>query len=560
MTIVNDENATTAARITGVDVARGIALLGMMAVHSFDVVDEQGEPTWATAVAAGRSAATFVLIAGVSLAFMSGRRRVVRGAQRTAVSAGLVVRALLIGAIGLALGMLGDLHGVDGILAFYAVLFLLAIPLLGLAPAVLAGVAAAVVVAGPVLVVATAGTPLAERAPDIDPSFATVLEDPLGVLIQVFVTGEYPVATYLAYICVGLAIGRLDLGSRRVAWWLLGGGVVLAVVARLASALVLYRFGGFESLGADRELLWQSQTPISSWWSLALPAPHSRTTVDLVHTLGSAIAVLGGALLLTRVPAVARLLSPLAAAGTMVLTLYSAHLLFLSTGLFGDSSVALYLAMVVGGVAFAVVWRRWVGQGPLERVVAAAAGAARRQTAALLVSRAAPATGSGQGHAATPRYRRPIVARAVQLSAPPALAGALVLVYWASTPIGMESASASAGREEPALSAPVMPGSIAPSETAEQVAGAPDIGRYCQLSDQLGDLEDRYSDDPKALLRAAGTQLVDMPRVAPVEIRGAVVLAVDHIRADAGDPAANPDESAITGAETTIDTFEDKHC
>src|SRR5699024_6618693 len=85
----------TAARITGVDVARGTALLGMMAVHSFDVLDEGGAPTTATIVAAGRSAAAFVVIAGISLAFMSGGRQVVRGQERVAVSAGLVVRALM---------------------------------------------------------------------------------------------------------------------------------------------------------------------------------------------------------------------------------------------------------------------------------------------------------------------------------------------------------------------------------------------------------------------------------------------------------------------------------
>jgi len=47
----------------------------MMAAHVFDVVDEQGAPTTATVIAAGRSAATFVLIAGVSLAFLSGGMR-----------------------------------------------------------------------------------------------------------------------------------------------------------------------------------------------------------------------------------------------------------------------------------------------------------------------------------------------------------------------------------------------------------------------------------------------------------------------------------------------------
>lgn len=103
----------------------------MMAMHTLDAFDDDGAPTTATFVAAGRSTATFVLVIGVSLAFMSGGRRVVRGQDRTAVAGGLVVRALLIGVISLARGMLAQESGVEGILPFCAVLFLLAYPLLG---------------------------------------------------------------------------------------------------------------------------------------------------------------------------------------------------------------------------------------------------------------------------------------------------------------------------------------------------------------------------------------------------------------------------------------------
>jgi uncharacterized membrane protein len=71
-----------AARVTAVDVARGAALPGMMAMHTLDAFDDEGTPTTATLVAAGRSTATFVLVAGVSLAFMSGGRRVVQGQDR----------------------------------------------------------------------------------------------------------------------------------------------------------------------------------------------------------------------------------------------------------------------------------------------------------------------------------------------------------------------------------------------------------------------------------------------------------------------------------------------
>jgi uncharacterized membrane protein len=94
------DTASSRPRVTGVDVARGLALLGMMAVHVFDTFDD-GAPSASTVIAGGRSAATFALVAGVSVAFLSGGRSVVQGRARSAAAAGLAVRALVIGAIGL---------------------------------------------------------------------------------------------------------------------------------------------------------------------------------------------------------------------------------------------------------------------------------------------------------------------------------------------------------------------------------------------------------------------------------------------------------------------------
>jgi uncharacterized membrane protein len=385
------EIITSRPRIIGVDVARGLALLGMMATHAFDTFSDDGSPTEATVIAAGRSAATFVLVAGVGVAFLSGGRAAAHGADRTAAAAGVAVRALLIGAIGLMLSFFAQFNGINGILPFYAVMFLLAIPLLGLRPPMLAAIAAAVMALGPVLLVATAGAGLPYFGSDAEPNLGTLIHDPLGLLVQLLITGSYPVVVYLAYLCAGMAIGRLDLNSHRLAWWLLGGGLALAVTARIVASVLLYPLGGLARLiaqspthdqpGLSAQILLWDPSQGSSWWYLALPAPHSHTPVDLVHTLGSAIAVLGAALLLTRVPAIARLLSPVAVAGSMSLTLYSAHLLLLATGILQDDPMLLYVLMVAGALTFAHLWRRRFTRGPLELLVAMAAGRARRTVA-----------------------------------------------------------------------------------------------------------------------------------------------------------------------------------
>jgi uncharacterized membrane protein YeiB len=490
------DSVPRSSRVIGVDVARGVALFGMLATHVVAVVTEKGDPTTATVIAAGRSAATFVLIAGVGLAFLSGGRHVVQGAERTAAAGGLVVRALLIGAIGLALGALAPFNNVEGILPFYALLFLLAIPLIGLPPRVLAGMAAGLIVLGPVVLVATAPLGLPYARTELDPSFGILVQDPLGLLVQLLVTGEYPLLVYLAYLCAGLAIGRLDLTSRRVGWWLLGGGVALAVAARSASALLLYPLGGLDALlsaGASdvSTLVWEAQVLLAeaespiSWWYLALPAPHSHTPVDLLHTLGSAAAVLGAALLLTRVRVIARALSPVAAAGSMALTLYSAHLVLLATGVLRDQPGALYLLMVLGAMAFAVVWRRWIGQGPLERIVAAAAGATRRHLAARLGRRSAIRSADGRGASARHRTAR----GAAQFLIPLACTGLLLLAFVGGSRVGahQDEAVVPVADAEPVPAAAAATAPSGSAADAEAAAPQPDDETPLEEAEAAGD-------------------------------------------------------------------------
>jgi uncharacterized membrane protein YeiB len=62
----------------------------------------------------------------------------------------------------------------------------------------------------------------------------------------------------------------------------------------------------------------------------------------------------------------------------MTLTVYCAHALVLNSGLLEDNDLALWLVLVAGALVFAVLWNRWMGQGPLERLVAIGANRARR--------------------------------------------------------------------------------------------------------------------------------------------------------------------------------------
>lgn len=361
-------------RIAGVDVARGVALLGMGAVHVLPLEDAGGDPTWVEHVASGRSAALFAVLAGVGLALAYGPRPSLPRA-----GAAVVVRAALIGGVGLLLGLLDS--GLAVILAYYALFFVLVLPWLRAGPRALAASALAVAVVVPFI-----SRAVRDDLPDRDtasPDPGDLLE-PVQLLSELLLTGYYPAAVWAAYLLAGLAVGRLALGSRRTALGLVVVGAALAAGAMAASALLLGPLGGLDRLrdvarvpeGETLEEVVQASrfgnVPTDSAWWLATDAAHSSTPLDMLATTGSSLMVLGLALLVST-----RLVAPLAAAGSMPLTLYTAHVLVVATT-DTDDPTRYYLTQVVVALVAATLWRRYLGRGPLEAAVAAAVRPLRR--------------------------------------------------------------------------------------------------------------------------------------------------------------------------------------
>ncbi|MFH5822974.1 heparan-alpha-glucosaminide N-acetyltransferase domain-containing protein [Georgenia sp. AZ-5] len=394
-------------RLIGVDVARGIALLGMMAVHLFSPATPDGDMSLPWIIAAGKSAALFAVLAGVGIAFSAGRDRL-QGRRHAAVAVSLVVRAVIIGVVGLLIGSLVHLDAARVILPYYAVLFVLAIPLLRLRVRSLALLGAAVAVLMPVashVLRADLPTP-----PLGNPGLGRLLEDGTGLLTQLSLTGVYPALPWLAYLCVGMAVGRSRLSSRGVVIRLTVAGIALAVAASAASWFALDFLDGrapleaaaLETMSPEEYtdlVVWggAGTLPTTTPWWLAVLAPHTSTPVDLAYTIGTSLAALGVAILLGRVWG--RVLTPLAKAGSMTFTLYVAHLLMLAAPLSAGSEALDFAIQVAVVVGFAVLWGRRFGRGPLESVV----WRATRRTKALVMGRAG---GPGEGPRAQPVLAR----------------------------------------------------------------------------------------------------------------------------------------------------------
>ncbi|MEV7608026.1 heparan-alpha-glucosaminide N-acetyltransferase domain-containing protein [Microbacterium sp. NPDC089320] len=352
-----------APRILGLDVARGLAILGMAGAHigeteAFDPFDLS---TW-TDLVHGRSSILFAVLAGVSIALMTGRHVLPDPERMPSLRLQLVGRGAVIFMIGLALEMLNTPIAV--ILTLYGLLYVAVIPFLRWQPWKLLLAAGILALAAPALLALLAALTL----------------DPSGAGISLVLYGSYPITAWLAFVFGGMALGRLHVEKLETAAIALGVGVGLMVVG-YGLGLV----GGVTRLGSGSSIA--RGEPAAGWssYSDALAAadpggavvraifavdPHSGGTAEILGSGGFALSIIALCVLLSG-PLRAVLL-PLGALGSMPLSAYSVHVLSVALvagpgGFF--SSNAFWAATAVALLLLTTLWSILFGRGPLERLV-----------------------------------------------------------------------------------------------------------------------------------------------------------------------------------------------
>jgi len=287
----------------------------------------------------GRSSILFAVLAGVSIAILSGGTAPAAGVDLRTARIRILVRAVLVFALGMLLVALDTRIAI--ILPMYALLFVAALPVLRWRPRTLFVVAGVVSVVAPVVVVA------------ISPGLQNG-----GLLVDLLVTGHYPAIIWIAFVLVGLGIGRLDLRQPSVRLRLLAVGAGLAVV-------------GYGAGVAASQAVAASIRPVPyDIQLLATVEAHSGSPFEVIGSTGFAIAVIALCLIASaplRIP-----LYPVAAVGSMALSAYTGHVVIVY--LIGDSSFTqpdngLYLWFVLGALVVCSLWARFLGRGPLERVL-----------------------------------------------------------------------------------------------------------------------------------------------------------------------------------------------
>jgi uncharacterized membrane protein YeiB len=341
--------STPGARVVGLDVARSLAIVGMIAVN----VGPRGEPGllgWVYDLPLGRASLLFMLLAGVGMSIMTRSSRAPGGGPlpwRT-----VLWRAALLLVGGLALQLLG--HEASVILPLYGVLFVACLPLLKAPGWTLIATAVTSLVLGPLLWLwfwaARGGAFVADEP--------TLLDPPVEILTGILFTGAYPAVVWAAPFLLGMLLGRADLRSptlhRRLVLW----GAAAAIGAYVLSQALIALFGG---PGREPGLI-----------HLVAATAHSQMPLWLLSSTGVAAVVLGLCLLGERFAA--RCLGALAATGRLSLTVYVGHLLVLALlvrpgpftlagGILTTSAICAFF------ILFSWLWARRFRTGPLESLL-----------------------------------------------------------------------------------------------------------------------------------------------------------------------------------------------
>ncbi|MFH5823434.1 DUF418 domain-containing protein [Georgenia sp. AZ-5] len=328
-----------------IDAARAVAVIGMIIVN---VGPRSGEGLADVLhrIPLGRASLLFVLLAGIGISLLT------RGARRPGCSlrsGTLLWRAGLLLVSGLALQLLD--HGVSVILPTYALLFLIALPLVRATERLLAILTVVLLALGPLVWIAVQmlqGVSYTVETP-------TLVDPPLSILHSVLLSSPYPVITWVGPFVLGMWLGRQDLSDRALQVRMIAAGAIATVGGRAVSLVLVALLGEpAREVGFDR---------------LVTSVAHSQMPLWLLSGTGSAALVLG--LLLRAGGFVDRWLWPLVATGQLALTIYVAHLLVLDLVVRPEpqvliEGVLISMALCAGAVVFATVWRRHFDRGPLE--------------------------------------------------------------------------------------------------------------------------------------------------------------------------------------------------
>ena len=354
----------TKKRIEGYDLARAVAIIGMIIVNFKVVFNAYSGSKWLVNFAElfdGKAAATFVVLAGIGLSLMSNRAREERDTGRLkGIRWSLLKRALFLFVAGL---LYISIWPAD-ILHYYGMYLLLALPLLTTRSNVLILLASLLVLGYPFLLdIYDYG-----QGWNWDTLTYTGFWTTAGFLRNLLINGFHPVIPWLSFLLVGMGLGRLDLSdasvrNRAILYSLLGFVVVQGLSSWLVAGLI------------------EENPRVTEEDIIAIFGTKPMPPLPFYMLSGTSIAILVISVcvdIAERWPH-ALVVRALVYTGQMALTIYILHVvlgmgiifIFLGEEVFWPISYAMLHAVIFSlvSVVFSYKWRLRYKRGPLEMLM-----------------------------------------------------------------------------------------------------------------------------------------------------------------------------------------------
>jgi len=347
-------------RIIGIDVARGLAVIGMIIVNFKIVVGSHGDG-WVKSFAQifdGKAAATFVVLAGVGLALMTNSTaKNPNDPKRKMVRKKIIARALFLFLVGLSYTWIWPAD----ILHFYGIYMLLTLVLIYRSSRQILIASTLMILLYPLLILIL----------DYETgwNFATLtytdLWTPIGFLRNLFYNGFHPVIPWTAFILFGVWFGRQDLYDdsfiKKSLW--ISSATFIGIQVFSSASLYFFSAGNPDTLASIEPLLGTAPMP---------PLP-----IYMANGIAISVATISACILQARRYPESKIISVLHKTGQLALTFYVAHVIIgmgfleeISSQQLGsytiEFSVMYALAFSACCMVFAVVWLRYFKMGPLE--------------------------------------------------------------------------------------------------------------------------------------------------------------------------------------------------
>ena len=350
-------------RIIGIDVARALAVIGMIIVN-FKVVFGKNGDSWLKSFADlfdGKAAATFVVLAGIGLALMTNTAIKNQDQKKLGIARKRIIkRAIFLFIIGLSYIWIWPAD----ILHFYGIYMLVTLLFITRSSKQILIGSISLILLYPILIM------LFDY--ELGWNFSTLEYTDFwttkGFFRNLFYNGFHPVLPWTAFMLFGLWYGRQDLNNetfvKKSLWVSLG---VFVSVQLLSLGLLQYISQGNEK--AIEELL-----PILG------TDPMPPMPIYMINGISISIVVISACILLAKRFENSKIIDLLNKTGQLALTFYVAHVILgmgiieevgsLKLGEYSiEFSVIYALIFSLLCILFAEIWLRYKKSGPLEWVL-----------------------------------------------------------------------------------------------------------------------------------------------------------------------------------------------